>query len=1000
MKKTLSLVLALVMILGSFSSVFAATPVSTEAEAGAFLKAAGVLVGDEKGDLNLKDNLLRQDAVILVAQLRGEIEAAQGHKGLPTYEDVKIKFYNAPLAWAQEKDLFVGHSDKVFGFGENLTAQEYSTVLLKALGYKVNGDNADVKFADALTKAKELTILENLTLTEKEEITRGEMALMTFNALGVNMKGSKETLADTLKIEMPEGPEAKELKADVKNTTNLKEVVVELSNAKLADKDKLENVNNYKIVDHEVERVEVVGNDVLVQVKGQFVEGRDYELRIRGIDTAINTTYKFVAKDSTSPKVEKVEALGEYGIKVITSEPIKVLDTDRGRSFVVDGKSIAMNVESYGRTVILTPYYNDSFSKDAKTLTVSGLEDFAGYRTAKEDFAIEVEKDEVAPKLVDLILRGNNTVEAVFDKDVYKSTVKSYYNRSSVGNISYVSGRETVYATGATKIDTNKVLYTFADELLRVRTDFTVADVANHSKLKMDTTTMGAREILDNIEPEIFKHEVIVGDGTSAVTTTSSRKAVIKLYFDKDVEGVTTNAAKTQFDVNAHFKLFGERLNASTAGTILSAEYDVVAGKTIKDVIVVKLDNLVNRLNSDEIDYILQIENFTDANSRRNNKMYRDYVEFEYDDSSSFALLNEVKVVGGNTSGETQITLKFNKSVDRLIAEDGRNYIFKETATKGGKNLDAKDLNARIITEKNGKEVTIILPKFDKDDYTSLRILDTLKDKDGNRLNKEYVYNFGLGYISNSGYTITGTAGVYNVNVDAGVRSITLATDIVGQFNVVDLGSLLTTVTIDAPNAHVVVPAGVTKVVVKNIAANSLDVESRTAATAALELVVSTPKVFNVFGDIVGMKISSTVDGANVKMGANEPAAKAATATALTKGNVVEVEVKADGSYGTKGVAAYAGAEVEAIKLNTLNTSTSGISLNVTNNKNKALVKSAAITKAQNLISSDYIVEALTENFNMTGDTIDTLKMILKITENGKAVNTYHTHEITFKVTQ
>ena len=852
-KRILSLVLAMVMVLGTFGTVFAANTVTTEAEAGAFLKAAGVLNGDENGNLNLGNNLSRQDAVILVAQLRGEIEAAKNFSKLPTYEDVKIKFYNAPLAWAQDNGLFVGHSDKVFGFGENLTAQQYSRVLFEALGYKVDTtDASDIKYSVVFDKANEEGILKGLELTQTTEITRGQMALMTFNALGVTMKDSKKTLAETLGIEMPEAPAAKELTAEVNDTENLKEVVLELSNAKLVDEDKLVNTNNYKVVDNNVVKATVEGDNVIILLEKALLDGREYKLRVRSIDKAINKEYKFIARDNTIPKVEEVVVLGEYGIKVITNEPIDIYEgTDRGRNFVVDGKNVAMNVESYGRETVLTPYSKETF-KDAKTLTITGLTDFAGFKTGKENFDLEVVKDEVAPKVEDVILRGDKIVEVVFDKDVYVDSVEAYYDRSNVGNISYLSGRHTIFADEATKIDTNKVRYEFKEEFLRTRTDFTIVDVTNHSKVAMEKTTMVAREILDNVEPEIIEKKI-------EVTDFAAGKAKITLRFDKDVTGILEKDSDVKFDYTKHVGLYERdvlRRNDVSKDHVDAVKYLVKDnGDIVKDTIVVELRGLkewktrnTDRDNyyENEMDYVLEVERF--ASGR--NEMYRDYYEFKFRQSTGFSV-KEVTV--DERKYETHVTMEFTKKVDRNIAEDETNYIF--TNTKNARK-DVKDLKGRIVTEKNGYEVTIIIPDFKVADYKELRILDVLKDIDGNRLNTETVYNFVAGTISNNAnYTmVKNDNGEFEITPKTDVKEITLKTDAKGKFIIMkDLNKL----TINAPNADVEIKQGVDveEVVIEAIKSETLFIEG-----TVKQLVLSTDKLVTIKGTVTGMKITPNKD--------------------------------------------------------------------------------------------------------------------------------------------
>lgn len=727
MKKTLSLLLVLAMVLGSFSFAFAdEAKVDPAVEAGEFLKKAGVLEGSDSGDLMLDKQLKRQDAVVLLSRLMKAEEEAKKFpvtEEYPTFKDITNNYYKPYLAWAQANKYYEGHNAEKFGYGEFLTAQQYATVLLRALGYEVNDAEA---YKAAFETAKKLGIMKDLKVEEKAEITRGQMAQMTFNALGLKMKGSDKTLAEFLGIEMPAPAE---LKVEKVYTENLKEIVVELSNAKLVDKEKLADANNYKMTGNVVQKATVEGNNVTLLLKEALVKGREYELVVRGIDKAINSKFKFKANDNTIPSVEKVEVLGEYGIKVTTSEPVANV---KERNFLVDGKNVAMEVEQYGRNIILTPYHKASFPEAAKALTVKGLEDFAGYKSIEENFDIKVVKDEVAPKVVDVVGRGNK-VEVVFDKDIYNDSIEAYYSRVSVGNISYESGRHSVYAEDAEKIDTNRVVYTFKDELPR-RTVVTIVDVANHSQVAMEKTTMEVREVLDNIEPEIIDKKVY--------TDSKDKTATIELYFNKDVKGEFVKNSDTKFVPKDHFTLYErEVLNRNILeGRVKSAEYKKDGKDVRKDVVVVELENLNVNNKDKDYNYILEVVGFVDASSLRN-KMYRDYVDFDV--KAATTAFKVLDVIVNKKTAETEITVVFNKAVDRTLAEDPTNYIFTHTNKA---RYDVKDLKGDIITERNGKDVTLVLPEFNPDKYVNLRILDTIKDKDENRLAGVATYVFGENY--------------------------------------------------------------------------------------------------------------------------------------------------------------------------------------------------------------------------------------------------------------
>lgn len=195
MKRTLSLVLALVMVLGMIPVYAqAATP---QEEAGKLLEQLGVLKGDQNGNLMLDKTLLRRDAVVMLARLLGEEEVAAKYPTAPTWKDVTIKYYVPFLGWAQAEGYYKGYNDAKFGFEDEITVQDYAQVLLRALGY------TDVEWKDAYTKAKDLGLLEGVTLEATAKLPRGNMSVMTVTALNTKVKDSEKTLAETLGIEMP-----------------------------------------------------------------------------------------------------------------------------------------------------------------------------------------------------------------------------------------------------------------------------------------------------------------------------------------------------------------------------------------------------------------------------------------------------------------------------------------------------------------------------------------------------------------------------------------------------------------------------------------------------------------------------------------------------------------------------------------------------------------------------------------------------------------------------
>ena len=277
MKRRISLLLAMVMILGSFSAVFAneAEKIANPAE---FLENEGVLKGDKDGDLLLDEPLDRRDAVILLSRLMGVEKEAKNfeEKGLPTWTDSKDPHYDGYLAWAQSNEYFKGHAgerEDEFGPFDNILAVEYSIVLLRALGY------VDVDYYESYDKAAKLGLFENVEKVAAEEITRAEMAQMTVNALFVEVKDTNERLGDYLKLDMP-APEVLEVNEVIAD--NLKEIKVVFNRD--VDEDLL-NLDFYETNAGDIENMFIEDNNVLVLVlEEETANKKDRKLTIEGTE--------------------------------------------------------------------------------------------------------------------------------------------------------------------------------------------------------------------------------------------------------------------------------------------------------------------------------------------------------------------------------------------------------------------------------------------------------------------------------------------------------------------------------------------------------------------------------------------------------------------------------------------------------------------------------------------------------------------------------------------
>lgn len=197
-----------IILLIVFSMIFAMLiPIIVNAEpndiilsSGRILESLGVIKGDEYGNLMLDDNLRRQDMIVLVSRLYREESKAKVALANTKFTDITstYSYYQPYISWAVNKGLIEGMDDNTFGINQNVTVQQFSAVLLRVLGYE-----EESKLWDNIPElAERLGIMDDISSEPKSDLTRGEMAVMTFNALKMTLKGSSLTLSEKLNIRL------------------------------------------------------------------------------------------------------------------------------------------------------------------------------------------------------------------------------------------------------------------------------------------------------------------------------------------------------------------------------------------------------------------------------------------------------------------------------------------------------------------------------------------------------------------------------------------------------------------------------------------------------------------------------------------------------------------------------------------------------------------------------------------------------------------------------
>ncbi|TJX68339.1 S-layer homology domain-containing protein [Soehngenia saccharolytica] len=165
------------------------------------LNKLGILTGDGNGNLNLDDNLKRQDMVVIISRLHKEENTAKSYPVVNKFDDFTQdnSFYHSYISWAVNKKLIEGVGNNKFGFDDAVTVIQFQTVLLRALGY-----TEEAKLSDSIPDiAKKIGLMEGVSgLSYKDNLTRGDMAVMIYNALNIRAKGSPLKLSEILKVDL------------------------------------------------------------------------------------------------------------------------------------------------------------------------------------------------------------------------------------------------------------------------------------------------------------------------------------------------------------------------------------------------------------------------------------------------------------------------------------------------------------------------------------------------------------------------------------------------------------------------------------------------------------------------------------------------------------------------------------------------------------------------------------------------------------------------------
>ncbi len=252
LKKLISVIIAVIMIVGSFATVSAADYKDVEST-NSFYKAInvlsglGIVNGDDEGNFNPKNEIKRSEMVALVCRMMGEEDIAT-NSASNAFTDVAANHWAAGnIAWGVNRGIVNGMGDGTFAPDASVSYQDAVVMIMRALGYDRIAQRAQNGGYPAgyLKLASQRGILKDAGYDNQAAAPREVVAQLIYNAMtaplvdvkqyGMNVEDDRYIIHDgsdasaPLRTLLTYTNEIYKVKADVVDTAK--------TNAGLIDKD-------------------------------------------------------------------------------------------------------------------------------------------------------------------------------------------------------------------------------------------------------------------------------------------------------------------------------------------------------------------------------------------------------------------------------------------------------------------------------------------------------------------------------------------------------------------------------------------------------------------------------------------------------------------------------------------------------------------------------------------------------------------------------------------
>lgn len=686
MKKILSLVLVLALVLSSFSFA-AADPVTVGEE----LKALGVLTGDENGNLNPDQQLTREQALVVLARMMGKEADAKATTTASSFKDIKGTFYGPYIAYAELQGWTNGLSAGVFGFGKPATIDEIYAFMLRALGYTV------ATLPEALTKAAELKLNTDVTAEAGKPVLRGQVFITMNNTLNTAPKDGKDALVYVLKLkDKPVVPVTKLEVASVK-ALNLKQVEIVFSKEVTeAEAVKLTNyvVNadgaSANIADGTGAKAVLAADKKTVILTLEdgvaFVNSTKANKVVVKKEIGLEAEYSkadVAALDLAVPAIEKVATTGPKQITITFTEPLdrNISPAQTVSSFTLNNGTVTLDPTKAtyvdaDRTLTIETYI--TIPEAEHTLVVkapasNNLVDYAGYKLPSTSIAFTHKKDTTVP-VATLVSNTETTATIKFNKPVTNVANANVLYRHTYNSAIYQVGGADAGAVTNPSGDLMTYVINFgvakpfppgASTLFVAYNSATGTKIADNWGNEFAAASFALNTVVDAVKPEV-------------ASVTFKTATTLEVKFSETVD-VTTAQTATNYVLK------------TAAGTAVTVSSAVLGG-----------DNMTVTVTTATMnggDYNLTVKNVKDS-SLAGNVMVEVTKAFAASDTIAPTVVDKntgLADIQVKQVATTKVMVEFSEAMDKASIENKANWRYNGAALLAADTVVAAADNKSVV---------------------------------------------------------------------------------------------------------------------------------------------------------------------------------------------------------------------------------------------------------------------------------------------------------------